>query len=193
MPADVTKELAAIPFGALIGGPLTAAIEAQGQAAFSSVEFINAIGFDEKGNVNNVVFKYEGPGGEGKQTLEVPLLTIVPIPFIRIDDMNISFKASMSQSTGTEDKTSKVVESSAKISGSAKYLFFRASLDASISSKKDSTSTKNSKYSVEYTIDINVHAVQDDMPGGLAKVLNILTDSIDYQTGKGGGGQSGGK
>jgi hypothetical protein len=87
----------------------------------------------------------------------------------------------MSQSTGTEDKQSNVVEKSAKISGSARYLFFSASLDASVSSKKDSTSTKNSKYSVEYTIDVHVHAVQDDMPGGMSKILNILTESINSQ------------
>ena len=45
-------------------------------------------------------------------------------------------------------------------------------------SKKDSTSTSSSKYSVEYTIDINVHAVQDDMPAGMAKILGILTEAI---------------
>jgi hypothetical protein len=179
MPQSITKELSAIPFGSLIGGPLTAAIEAQANAAYSSVEFINAIGFDDNREVQNVEFKYEGPGDVGTQSLKVPLLTIVPIPFIRIDDMTIQFKASMSQSTGTEEKKSSEFATSASVSGSAKYLFFKASLDASISSKKDSASTKNSKYSVEYTIDVNVHAVQDDMPAGLAKVLNILTDSIE--------------
>ena len=181
MPMSVTKELSAIPFGSLIGGPLTAAIEAQAKAAYSTVEFINAIGFDEEGSVQNITFKYKGPEQSDIQTLQVPLLTIVPIPFIRIDDMTIGFKASMSQSTGMESKQSDIVEKKAKISGSASYLFFRASLDASISSKKDSTSTKNSKYAVEYTIDVNVHAVQDDMPGGLAKVLNILTESINHK------------
>ncbi len=36
----VAGELEALPFSSLIGGPLNAAIEAQGQAAKSSVEFI---------------------------------------------------------------------------------------------------------------------------------------------------------
>lgn len=179
--AEITKELSAIPFGSLIGGPLTAAITAQANAAVSSVEFIKAVGFDKDGSVQNVQFKYQGPEDMGQQVLEVPLLTIVPIPFIRIDDMTIEFKASMSQSTEREDKQSSVVEKSAKISGSARYLFFSAKLDASISSKKDSSSTRNSKYSVEYTIDVHVHAVQDDMPGGMSKVLNILTESINTQ------------
>jgi len=34
---------------------------------------------------------------------------------------------------------------------------------------------------VEYTVDVSVHAVQDDMPAGIAKVLNLLTDSIKQQ------------
>lgn len=176
--AAITKELSAIPFGALIGGPLTAAVEAQAKAAYSSVEFINAVGFKDDREVINVEFKYQGGRGAGKQTLTVPLLTIVPIPFIRIDNMDIGFKASMSQSTGTEEKESKSLGASSKVSAGGKYFFVKASLDASVSSKKDSSSTKTSKYSVEYTIDINVHAVQDDMPAGMSKVLNILTDSI---------------
>jgi hypothetical protein len=28
-------------------------------------------------------------------------------------------------------------------------------------------------------MDINVHAVQDDVPAGLAKVLNLLNESMD--------------
>ena len=56
------NELSAIPFGALIGGPMTAAIEAQSKAALASVEFIRAVGFDDDGYVHNVDFKYKaGP------------------------------------------------------------------------------------------------------------------------------------
>jgi len=47
-----------------------------------------------------------------------------------------------------------------------------------ISSKKDSTATNTSKYSVEQTMDISLHAVQDDLPAGLAKLLDILKDEI---------------
>ena len=179
------NELSAIPFGALIGGPLSAAIEAQSKAALASVDFIRAVGFDSDGNVLNVVFKYKGAkdeqGQESEQTLQVPLLTIVPIPFIRIDNMDIGFKASISQSTQTQDKSSSVSEASAGITAKASYLWASAQMNASVSSKKDTSSTRDSRYAVEYTMDINVHAVQDDMPGGMAKVLNLLTESIDRQ------------
>jgi hypothetical protein len=176
----IANELSAIPFGALIGGPMSAAIEAQTKSAMASVDFIRSVGFDENGNVNNVVFKFKnGPADADMMSLEVPLLTILPIPFLRIETMDINFKASISQSTQTSDKTQNVVEAGATLKASASYWFVKAEMNASVSSKKDTTSSRDSRYAVEYTMDINVHAVQDDVPGGLAKVLNLLTESVD--------------
>ena len=39
--------------------------------------------------------------------------------------------------------------------------------------------TQDSKYSVEYTMDVAVKAGQDSMPAGLAKVLELLGNSLD--------------
>ena len=182
----VVNELAAIPFGTLIGAPLTAAIEAQAKAALTTVEFIRAVGFKkdaqdkDTGDLVNITFNYRtGPKDSDLMSLEVPLLTIVPIPFLRIENMDIHFKASLSQSMETKDTVSSSLSSEAKVSGSARYWFFKADMSASVSSKKDSSSTRDSRYAVEYTMDINVHAVQDDVPGGLAKVLNLLNESVD--------------
>src|SRR5512143_3437479 len=110
----VVNELAAIPFGTLIGGPLTAAIEAQAKAALSTVEFIRAVGFhseddqkNKKGDLVYVVFRYKnGASDDDLMELQVPLLTIVPIPFLRIENMDIHFKASLSQSTETKQTES---------------------------------------------------------------------------------------
>lgn len=194
----VAGELQALPFGSLIGGPLDAAIEAQGRAALSSVNFIKAIGFNDDGSVQNVTFTAKK--GDVESEITVPLLTIVPIPFIRIDEMTIDFKANVSSSNEKEDKTVQSTTKNAKVSASARYLFFKANLEASISSKKDSESTKKSKYAVETTIDIHVHAVQDELPAGLAKMLNILSDTIqaplpvsEQGDGGGGGGKPSGK
>lgn len=47
-------------------------------------------------------------------------------------------------------------------------------MNASYSSKKDSKATSDSKYSVEYTMDVAVKAGQDSMPAGLSKILELL-------------------
>ena len=118
-----TDTLTALPFGAVIGGPLKAAIEAQALAARTTIEFIERVGFEPPapntpdpfdvafvdketeaqkiaksslGPVRNVTFSYESVKADGtvdKVSLTVPILTIVPIPYIRIDELTINFIA----------------------------------------------------------------------------------------------------
>ncbi|MBQ5410820.1 MAG: hypothetical protein IIU20_03505, partial [Bacteroidales bacterium] len=54
-----------------------------------------------------------------------------------------------------------------------------SNISAQVSSKKDSKATQESKYSVEYTIDVAVHASQDSMPAGMAKVLEMIGTAMD--------------
>lgn len=183
---NATQLLGTLPFGSLIGGPLTAAVDAQAKAAVSSKDFIEALALDDdRKKVRTVAFKYRDSDGKDAE-LEVPILTIVPIPFLRIDDMTIEFKANISATTETSRSASSSTAKEAKLSASARYLFFKAELSGSVSSKKDSTATASSKYSVEYTIDVRVHAVQDDMPKGIATVLNLLNESIQRPAKAGG-------
>jgi len=53
-----------------------------------------------------------------------------------------------------------------------------ADLKANYSSKKSSRASQESKYSIEYTMNVNVSAGQSSMPAGLQSVLNILQESI---------------
>lgn len=51
---------------------------------------------------------------------------------------------------------------------------------ASYSTKKDSRATMNSVYSVETNMDISITAGADDsLPGGIAKMLEVLNDSVE--------------
>jgi hypothetical protein len=108
----------------------------------------------------------------------VPLLTIMPLPFIRIESMTVNFKASISAVSSTSQSEASQIEGNAKLGGSFGLGLWKLDVGGSISSKKDSTSTNASKYSVEHTMDISVHAVQDDMPAGLSKLLSYMTESI---------------
>lgn len=190
MPVDVTpsrvatEQLQMIPFGSLIGAPLDAAITAQGQAAMTSAEFIRSVGLQQV-DVNGkqtweaitVAFTFSDSNGVTRNLI-VPLLAIVPIPYIGIDNVNINFKANISAESSTSLSTSTSTSFGAEAEVSVNYWFVKANFKANYSSKKDSTATANSKYSVEYTMDVNVNASQSDMPAGLAKVLQMLNDSI---------------
>jgi hypothetical protein len=180
-----TNALQSIPFSSLIGGPLDAAIKAQAMSAQTSWQFIQAVGLNpvpnsDKMEARNVTFYYNKNGQMTK--LIVPLLTIVPIPYIAIDNVQIDFKANISASastvTSTSDSSNVSAGGSAKASLNLGLFSVSAEFQANYSSKKDSKASESSKYSVEYTMDISVHAGQSDMPAGLAAVLNILQSSI---------------
>lgn len=181
-----TSALQAIPFSGMIGGPLKACIEAQAMAAKTTWDFIQEVGLNtnpetgEKSAVN-VAFSFL-QGGRMVQ-LNVPLLTIVPIPYIAIHSVDINFKASISASSSSvsEQSESTSMGGDAKVTAGLKVgpFHMEATLNANYSSKKDSKATEESKYSVEYTMDVAVKAGQDSMPAGLAKVLELLGNSLD--------------
>lgn len=183
--AVATSALRDLPFGTIIGGPLKACIEAQAQAAITTYNFIKDVGLSEDENGKKslvyVTFTYRRNGREC--TVNVPLLTIVPIPYIAIRDIDIAFKAKISASSAASDteKTSTAlnVESNAKVAYNSWVVKASAELSVGYSSKKDSSATRDSKYSVEYTMDVAVKAGQDDMPAGMAKVLEMLNESVD--------------
>lgn len=186
-PGDVAMNaLQNMPFGTMIGGPLKACVEAQALAAKTTYEFIKEVGFRNEANGDksavNVAFTFN-QGGHLVQ-MNVPLLTIIPIPFIAIRDIDINFKAKVAADSSAHEDTT--TSTKLKTSSSLKSGWFvDVELKASFSSKKDSKATTDSKYSVESTIDVAVKAGQDSVPAGMAKVLEILQNAVNVASLKG--------
>lgn len=181
-----TSALESLPFETIIGAPLDACIKAQAHAAQTSANFIQQVGMQDSDGDGvqeaiNVSFTFIQNGK--MMRLNIPLLSIVPIPYIAIQNVDIAFKANINASASTSDETTTNNEYSAEASGGLNRwgwgLFgFNLNMKGAVSSKRDSRATQDSKYSVEYTMDIGIHAGQDSMPGGLAKVLEIMNNCI---------------
>jgi hypothetical protein len=179
--SEAIRTLQNLPFSNLIGGPLVAAVQAQAQAAETCVEFIDSVGFETApgGTVRSakeVTFKYSkiDGGADSQYSLTVPVLAIVPIPYLRIDEVLIDFSVKLNDVvTSTTTSTFGV-----NISGdaSANWGWGRASLRASLSYKNENKSTASSTQ--DYNMTVRVRAVSADMPGGMQKVLDILEASI---------------
>ena len=200
VPDRAVSQLKFIPFGHLIGEPMKAAIEAQSIAAETTTKFIRSVGLEEDGKtLANVTFKYKvvNDGEESISELSVPTLTIVPIPFIRIDEMTIDFTANISQSetkeTEAEKEERKKKEHNFNASVRAGWGALSASVGygfkASCSSTHKSSQKQGSKYNAEYTMNVYLRAVQDEMPTGMTKMLNLLEELIKPKE-LGGGAQS---
>ena len=187
-----TDALQALPFSNIIGAPLEACIKAQAMAAQTTWKFIQEVGMQDsavKGEKEavNVSFTFIQNGNSVR--LNIPLLSIVPIPYIAIQNIDIAFKANISASSSVAVEQSSHDEFNMDATAGAKvgWGIFSANLNlkGGYSSKKDSRATQDSKYSVEYTMDVGVRAGQESMPAGLAKVLEILNSSIAITDPKG--------
>ncbi|MBL4705823.1 MAG: DUF2589 domain-containing protein [Flavobacteriales bacterium] len=137
----------------------------------------------EMGEVRNITFTYKKTNAEGAETIAeliVPILTIVPIPFLRIDELNIDFTAKISETIQRGSQYSNEQSYGSSYSGgySSWWSPWKASFSASYSSKHSSSSSSSSRYSSEMTMNVNLRAVQDELPAGLSKVLGILEGMI---------------
>lgn len=187
-----TNALQAIPFGSIIGGPLNACIEAQAMAAQTTWKFIQEVGLNtnpDTGEKSAVSVSFLFLQGGRMVQLNVPLLTIVPIPYIAIHSIDINFKANISASSSSVQEDSSHTDMGGSLDLTAGFkagpFHMDAKMNANYSSKKDSKATQESKYSVEYTMDVAVKAGQDSMPAGLAKVLELLGNALDVSDPKG--------
>lgn len=111
-----------------------------------------------------------------KMQIQVPILTMMPIPFIKIDSADIDFNVKINSVSTTNDES----KSSGGVSTSVKSGWFvKAELNAAFSNQKSSSSTEEVKK--DYSLNVKVHAAQDDMPAGVSRILDMLEDSIKAQ------------
>lgn len=173
--ADLVNELNNLDFAAYISGPMQAAVEAQNTASFAQVDFIKTIGFNGN-DVRIVTFSYASTNSDGDnttKTLKVPLLTMVNVPSLRIDDMSIDFNAKLN-SLETKD-----VKQSINVSAETGLNLKRFNFKISAAYKRDSTTT--SRVERTYSMNVHVHVVNDELPAGLDRILSILENEIKVE------------
>lgn len=110
------------------------------------------------------------------------MIAIVPIPYIAINSIDISFKATVNGVESESSSTETEYESKGNKKSTRKTGWFRkktTTINSTFSTKRDSKSTQDSKFSVEATIDVAVHAGQESMPAGMAKILEMLGAAMD--------------
>ena len=177
--------LQGLPFDNLIGGPLNACIQAQNDAAMTSINFINNVCLNEDketGEKSAIYVSFSFIQNGRKVVINVPLIAIVPIPYIAINSVDISFKATVNGVESESSSTETEYESKGTKKSTRKTGLFRkktTTINSTFSTQRDSKSTQDSKFSVEATIDVAVHAGQESMPAGMAKILEMLGAAMD--------------
>ena len=121
------------------------------------------------------------PAEYQKMKIDVPILTMMPIPFIRIDYTDIEFNVKINSVANTSSSDTSNTDIKSDTTAGYKGWGFKASttLNASFSNQKASSSSEEVKK--DYSLNIKVHAVQDDMPAGMSRILDILEENISMK------------
>eukprot|EP00013_Stygamoeba_regulata_P018972 CAMPEP_0177658420 /NCGR_PEP_ID=MMETSP0447-20121125/16793_1 /TAXON_ID=0 /ORGANISM="Stygamoeba regulata, Strain BSH-02190019" /LENGTH=205 /DNA_ID=CAMNT_0019163009 /DNA_START=136 /DNA_END=753 /DNA_ORIENTATION=- len=183
------KELASLDFESLVGGPLIACIHAQVQAAIATVNFVKVVGFEPPpiananplsqatGKPAYISFEYKKilpDGNEQQSRVNIPFLTMLPIPNLRINEVTMDFLAKIN------NVIARSVDTTLGYGGekaSRKSLFFH-SAGMKVSSVYQKQTKEGNVVTREYSLNIRVKAQQEDLPPGMDRLLSILETGI---------------
>lgn len=167
LPVDNQESLLQeLDFNRILGAPLSACVNAQEEAAQATLQYLNEVVFTQAGDDDSslepvtVSFYFESAGQVHR--IVMPLLLIVPIPYLQIDRVDLTFQATVTESRMNHDTR--------KLSLKAKY-------SAPGDSAEVSKETK-AEYMNKRCIDINLSVTSADMPMGISKLLEIFNNQL---------------
>jgi hypothetical protein len=174
--SDITD----VPLYQIIGAPLLALVQGESQAAQATARFIQEIGFEQPedeesrddllqyGRLKVVTFRYSKTGVGGNVThleVEIPVLSIIPIPALQIREADIDFAVEINSIVELDAPTAiNIPEVPGQDSSlEPKMVAFKAGL-----ARQDSKSA----------MQIHIKVGQADTPVGLLTIFRVLDQGI---------------
>jgi len=115
------SEIQSLPFHQILGAPLLAIVQGQAQASQATAEFVERVGFvpkgtgseedssgDDMGEMRMLSFSFQKPDSDGNLQsfrVEVPILSLVPIPAIQVKDAELEFNVKVTDIQTFDSKT----------------------------------------------------------------------------------------
>jgi hypothetical protein len=191
----------------LIGAPLMALVDAESQAAKATANFIKEMGFsvthpdnegsapEDFGDLKMVTFRYQKRGADGKPLsfkVEVPLLSLLPIPALQIRDAEMEFLAKIidypkrhqikpkedEKAQGEKEGVSAEEEQAKKFSlAELPGRDLKATFGADY--PDDSTSRQRR---LDMVIKMKIKMQQADVPAGLGSLFNLMQENISISS-----------
>lgn len=167
LPVDNQESLLQeLDFNRILGAPLSACVNAQEEAAQATLQYLNEVVFTQTGDDDSslepvtVSFYFESAGQVHR--IVMPLLLIVPVPYLQIDRVDLTFQATVTESRMNHD---------------TRMLSLKAKYSAPGDSAEVSKETK-AEYMNKRCIDINLSVTSADMPMGISKLLEIFNNQL---------------
>jgi len=198
MDQDIT-ELRNLPLEQLISAPLNAVIKAQAQAAMTTAQFIEEIGFKRKDEDSLSFFDTpDNTGGENDYDVrvakvqidanglvtkvDIPFITLVNVPSFEITNFDWSFNVklksmqSFSAKFGTTNTTSTTVNASSELNIFS-LIKIGGSMKVESTTKTDFESRFKSGREQEYNLNINIKGNSAPLPKGIETLLSIAENA----------------
>ena len=168
----------------LIRMPIEAVLEANVKASESAMWFIREYGFEpgseltQFGKIRMVSFQYEYTSTNGKKNwmkVQIPVISLVPLPFLVIKDAEFDFAVQILDNVITEKSFIPINPEPGEQIKNEKIL----ALMAPMSTSKEKVENTKSQSSLEANMRINVKVVQSDLPAGILQLLNLGQEATE--------------
>lgn len=202
---SMAQQFSGLPMRSLIGGPLTAAAQANSMMAVTQTNFMldtcfNKVETDNATSLQpimvtmqitrGVIASGEATDGNPPPTnitnvttsFDIPLLTLIPLNSLGVTDVEVGFdmevKSSYSDESTQQSSSSTHAEASfaAKLGGGWWSVEVKGSVSHDSSQSASNTSSYQKSNSAKYTV--SVKAGQLPLPQGVTTIIQAYTNSI---------------
>lgn len=191
---NMAQAFQGLPMKSLIGGPLNAACDANINMAMTQKQYILDAGFEGDGTSEKpfvprmLTFQTSTESKDGdkessKQAMaNLPLLSLIPIPTLGINNVDITFD--MEVKSSFEENTSEKSDSHTSESGSVEAKVgwgpFSATIKGSVSHDSSSSSEHGTKYnkSNDAKYHVEVQATQQELPKGFQYLIQACASNL---------------
>lgn len=165
----------------LIAGPLTATIDAD---ALSSQHYLDCLfktafeSYDpatgKAGKLRMLTFQYTSHEVSGTQAkfLSIPLLTLIPLPLLQVQEADFDFEVQVIDSFGRQRQDSFSFEKGNDGTETVQDNNTCLRVALATSSAEHAKNSESSQSSLTAHMKVHVKMRQSDIPGGLATLLN---------------------
>jgi Protein of unknown function (DUF2589) len=157
-------------------GPLSAVLDAQAKATTSTLSYITNMGFDTSSTkrATTVQFSYETTNPETgllrTEAVNVPLITLIPITFLKIESVSMDLTIRLSGNTQTNIMTSSALSPTLPVA--AEKYFKTSTFQAELVNQGGSGPQGATSFTM------NIQTGHFDTPSGLTKLLSIMDEAI---------------
>lgn len=169
----------------LIAGPLVAAIEADAMASQKYYDYLLRIAFEDyetaegkSPRLRMLSFDFFEPGsnGVGWKTINIPLITLLPLPLLQLQEADFDFDIRIIDAISETTKDSFSYESRKMIEGIENLSGFR--MRANIAPQASAVRGDMQK-NLAANMKIKVKMRQSDMPSGLMNLLRLASGDME--------------